>query len=102
MKRLFWLVTLVCLLALNSAPIFAQFETASVLGYVRDASGAVLPNASVTLVNQQTKATVVVKTNAQGAYEFTDVKIGEYQVMAQADGFDISTTQTFTVTVNAR
>ena len=70
MKRLFWLVTLVCLLALNAAPIFAQFETASVLGYVRDASGAVMPNASVTLMNQQTKATVVVKTNAQGAFQF--------------------------------
>lgn len=93
---------MVCLLVLNSASLHAQFETASVLGYVHDASGAALSNATVTLVNQETKALVTAKTNAQGAYEFTDVKIGEYQVTAHADGFNTSTTQTFRVTVNAR
>jgi Carboxypeptidase regulatory-like domain/TonB-dependent Receptor Plug Domain/TonB dependent receptor len=93
---------MVCLLVLNSVPIFAQFETASVLGYVRDASGAVLSNASVSLVNQETKAVVTVKTSAQGAYEFTDVKIGEYQITSDAPGFETTTTQTFQVTVNAR
>src|ERR1700678_455218 len=87
---------------MNAATLSAQFETASVLGYVRDASGAVLEDATVSLVNQETRTTVTVKTNAQGAYEFTDVKIGEYQVTAKADGFDLSTTQPFTVTVNAR
>jgi hypothetical protein len=87
---------------MNAATLSAQFETASVLGYVRDASGAVLADATVSLVNQETRTTVTVKTNAQGAYEFTDVKIGEYQVTAKADGFDLSTTQPFTVTVNAR
>lgn len=102
MKRFFLLAAMVCLLVLNSAPLSAQFETASVLGYVHDASNAALPNANVSLINQETKAIVTAKTNAQGAYEFTDVKIGEYQVTAKADGFDISTTQSFTVTVNAR
>jgi len=100
-KRLFLLAVMILLPAFNS-PIFAQFETASVLGYVRDASGAALPNASVSLTNQETKGIVTAKTNAQGAYEFTDVKIGEYQVTAQADGFDLGITQTFRVTVNAR
>src|SRR6202789_3693138 len=93
---------MVCLLVLNSAPLSAQFETASVLGYVRDASGAILPNATVSLVNQETKSAVTAKTNAQGAYEFTDVKVGEYQVTTEASGFETSTTQTFRVTVNAR
>ena len=102
MKRLFGLAILICLLILNAANLSAQFETASVLGYVRDASGAIVSDATVSLVNQETKTTVTVKTNAQGAYEFTDVKIGEYQVTAKAAGFDLSTTQPFTVTVNAR
>ena len=93
---------MVFLLVLSCSPLSAQFETASVLGYVHDASGAVLSNATVSLINQETKSVVTAKTNAQGAYEFTDVKIGEYQVSAQADGFDTSTTQNFTVTVNAR
>ena len=102
MKRLFGLAVMLCLLVLNSATLSAQFETASVLGYVRDASGAALPNATVSLVNQETKAIVTAKTNAQGSYEFTDVKIGGYQVTAEADGFEVSTTQSFLVTVNAR
>ena len=101
LKRCFLLLAMICVV-LNSAPLFAQFETASVLGYVRDRSGAVVPGATVSLVNQETKAQVTAQSNAQGAYEFTDVKIGQYQVTAKAAGFDISTTQPFTVTVNAR
>ena len=54
------------------------------------------------MTEEQTKAVVTAKTNGQGAYEFTDVKIGQYLVTAQASGFDLSTTQLFTVTVNAR
>ena len=100
-KRLFLLAAILSLLVLNSARSFAQFETASVLGYVRDSSGAVVPDATVSLVNQETRAEVTVKTNAQGAYEFTDVKVGSYQVTSQAAGFDTTTTQAFLVQVNA-
>jgi len=100
-KRILFVVLAICLVAVRPASIHAQFETASVLGYVHDSSGAVVSGATVSLVNQDTKAQVTAQTNAQGAYEFTDVKIGQYQVIAQASGFDISTTQPFTVTVNA-
>ncbi len=91
-----------CLVSFAQAVLHAQFETASVLGYVRDSSGATVAEATVTLTDEQTKAIVTVKTNGQGGYEFTDVKIGQYLVTAQAPGFDLSTTQPFTVTVNAR
>jgi Carboxypeptidase regulatory-like domain/TonB-dependent Receptor Plug Domain/TonB dependent receptor len=101
-KRLLLFIAMVYTLLLNVPHLSAQFETASVLGYVHDASGAALPNATVSLVNRDTKATVTVTTNAQGAYQVTDVKIGQYQVTAQADGFETSTTQSFGVTVNAR
>ena len=102
MKRILFVLLAVGFLAARSISLYAQFETASVLGYVRDSSGAVVSGATVSLVNQETKAQVTAETNAQGAYEFTDVKIGQYQVTAQANGFDPSTTQPFTVTVNAR
>ena len=102
MKRIFCFTAMLCILLLNSASLFAQFETASVLGYVRDGSGAAIPGAEVSLVNQGTKASVTVKTSDQGAYQFTDVKIGQYQVIATANGFDTSATQPFSVTVNAR
>ncbi len=102
MKRVYWMAAIVCLLVLSSAPLFAQFETASVLGYVRDSSGAVVSGATVSLINLETKQVAVVKSNAQGSYEFPDVKVGQYQVTAVAAGFDTTSTETFTVTVNAR
>jgi hypothetical protein len=100
-KRFFLLLT-IFLLALGLTPLRAQFETASVLGYVRDTSGAFIPGATVSLMNQETKAVVTAKTSAAGAYEFTDVRIGNYTVTANANGFDVSTTPPFAVTVNAR
>jgi hypothetical protein len=102
MKRLILFAAMVCLFGLNARNLFAQFETASVLGYVRDGSGAVLGQATVSLINQDTKTQVTVQSNAQGAYEFTDVKIGQYAVTVRATGFDTTTTAPFSVTVNAR
>ncbi len=102
MKYSFPVLPVLCLVTLAPTHLHGQFETASVLGYVRDGSGATIPGASVTLTEEQTKAVVTAKTNSQGAYEFTDVKIGQYLVTAQASGFDRSATQLFTVTVNAR
>jgi Carboxypeptidase regulatory-like domain/TonB-dependent Receptor Plug Domain len=101
-KRLFVSILSIFLFALNLTPLHAQFETASVLGYVRDTSGAFVPGATVSLINQGTKAVVTATTSTSGAYEFTDVKIGQYQVTVSANGFDVSTTQAFAVTVNAR
>jgi hypothetical protein len=101
-KRILLSVLTIFLLALGLTPLRAQFETASVLGYVRDTSGAFIPGAVVSLINQETKAVVTAKTSAAGAYEFTDVKIGQYTVTVNANGFEDSTTQAFAVTVNAR
>ncbi len=102
MTHLRRLMLALLLLLCAPAALMAQFETATVLGYVRDSSGAVVPGATVTLVDQQTKALVTAQTNAQGSYEFTDVKIGQYEVTAEATGFVTTTTENFTVTVNAR
>ena len=41
-------------LFLTAAPLLAQFDTAEVLGTVRDHSGSVVPKASITLVNEGT------------------------------------------------
>ena len=98
MRRSTYLVA--CLLTSSSA--VAQFETASVLGYVRDSSGALVSNAEITLINQNTQGKVLLKTNSEGAFEFTDVKVGQYHVTAQAPGFNTADTALFTVQVSAR
>ena len=101
MKRIFLLISPLLVLLFASTPIFAQFETATVLGYVRDGSNAAIPSANVSLINEDTKSQVTVHSNAQGGYEFTDVKPGRYHVTAQANGFDVSNTEVFGVQVNA-
>ncbi len=80
----------------------AQFETASVLGYVRDVTGAAVAHGTVSLINTQTGQNIAVQTNAQGEYNFPDVKVGEYKIDATAAGFSETTTEAFAVAVNAR
>jgi hypothetical protein len=81
---------------------YGQFESASVLGYVRDASSAAVPNSTITLTNVATRIFQTAKTDSEGRYEFPSVPIGDYQVTTEAAGFERTQTQTFTVTTNAR
>jgi len=93
-------VLLLCVFFNPSAQ--AQFDTASVLGYVHDSSGAAIPGAKVTLVNLATAVETTVTADAQGQYEFTSVRIGQYKVKGAAPGFSEAVTEPFTAEVNAR
>ena len=81
---------------------FAQFETATVLGTIKDPAGAVVPGATVTLENTRTGVALPTKTNEEGNYTFVNVRIGDYRVKAEASGFKAALAETFTVTVSAR
>ncbi len=81
---------------------FAQFDTATVLGAVTDATGAALPKATVTLKNVATGITATVQTDENGNYQFSNVKIGTYTLTAEASGFSKTAAENFQVTVNAR
>lgn len=92
-----------CLLSLLfCVRAFGQFETAAVLGFVHDPSGAAIPNSQVTLIDNSTGVSQTVTSDAQGQFIFPDVHIGQYKIKAQSAGFSESITDTFTVTVNAR
>src|SRR5581483_3802877 len=81
---------------------FAQFETSEVLGTVRDSSGAVLPNITVTLTNQGTGIETKTTSDANGNYDFVNVRVGTYTVTAEASGFAKFTATNISVDVNAR
>ena len=69
MRLFVWRVRLLVLLFALCAGIpraSAQFDTASVVGTVKDASGATVPDAKVTLTNTQTAVSVVRTTTADG------------------------------------
>src|SRR6516164_5742466 len=91
-----------CLLLLAAASLFGQFESAEVLGTVRDATGAVVPKAAVTLTNQDTAIQSKATTDENGNYDFFNVKVGRYTISVEAAGFTKVSTTDVDVAVNAR
>ncbi len=96
-----WCVALLAslLLATNA---FAQFDTATVVGTVRDASGAVVTNAAVTLKNTATGITQTAQSDESGSFQFNNVKIGLYQITGEAQGFSRAVADNIQVSVGAR
>src|SRR5262245_28726700 len=68
---------------------FAQVPTGTLAGAVTDATGAVVPNAVVTLTNKETGATRTVESNSEGFYSAPSVPAGEYEVKVVAKGFSV-------------
>ncbi len=66
---------------------FAQIDTGSIVGAVRDASGATIPKATVTLTNKATDQVSSTTTNSVGEYQFNALHPGDYSVKAVAGGF---------------
>src|SRR5436309_6062654 len=91
------------LLLLNfAAAASAQFETASVVGTIRDSSGAVVPEAKVTLTSTATGVSLTRTTTGEGTYEFATVKGGTYLVTAEKQGFALALVDNVQVQVGAR
>ncbi len=82
-KGFYSLVFFVC--ACSTA--FGQGTTSRVLGTVQDSSGAVVPAATVKLINEGTRQTFEARTSAAGAYAFEAVQTGAYQLDVEAQGF---------------
>ena len=93
----------VALLALALVPTcWGQFETAAVLGTVLDAHGGGIPRASVSLEDLDTGTTQAAVADAGGSYQFLEVRVGRYQVVAEMAGFKKAVTPAFKVDVGAR
>jgi hypothetical protein len=69
----------------------AQIDTGSISGTIKDQSGAVIANASVTVVNAGSSTAVTTKTNSGGLYDVPNLKGGAYTVTVTAPGFETST-----------
>jgi hypothetical protein len=61
--------------------------TGTITGTVTDSTGAVIPNAALTITNPTTAATRTVTANAQGLYSVPALAAGTYQVKAEVSGF---------------
>ncbi len=75
------------LVSLSALPVLAQLDTGIIEGTVRDASGAAVPNAPVTITETQTNIVYRATTSAQGNYVSPPLHVGIYTVRVEAPGF---------------
>lgn len=103
--RAFLLSALLCtgfaVATLAPRPAMAQADLGSVSGVVTDASGAVIPKATVTITNKDTGAAHTVSTNSKGEFNITQLVPASYSVSITAPGF-APATQDLSVTVGSQ
>ncbi|MFZ0959844.1 MAG: TonB-dependent receptor [Terriglobia bacterium] len=87
LRSLFLALAVSAVFVLTSVQLHAQADTGSIQGTIKDQSGAVIPGAKVTLTNEGTNLAVTMNSRGDGTYTFSPVKIGNYAVSAEAQGF---------------
>lgn len=87
-----------CLLISFSA--HAQLPTATILGVVRDATGAVLPGTSLSVTNIDTGQVRTTLSAEDGSYRVPALPVGNYEVRAELPGFQTAVRAGITLTVS--
>jgi hypothetical protein len=80
----------------------AQAVSGTLLGNVRDSTGAVLPGVSVTVTNEDTGLTRTAVTDANGEFTVPSVPTGTYTVTAELSGFKKLSRSNYRVGVDSR
>jgi len=87
------------ILALSGA-MFAQTNTGTISGEIRDPSGAVVTGANTRLIDAQTGVERQGQSNDAGFYKFPLVPTGNYRLSVEANGFKSVTVQDIHIDVN--
>lgn len=84
-----WLLTACSLIVLTGRAAYAQVgaDRVAITGLVTDTSGGAMPNATVTLKNQDTGVETVVATNAAGNFTSPAIILGTYTLSVTKEGF---------------
>jgi hypothetical protein len=77
----------VVLWILASGICFSQIKSGTITGRVTDATGAVVPGANVTVINEGTKVPLDTQTNGSGDYTVPFLEPGTYDVTISREGF---------------
>src|ERR1700704_2769766 len=82
-----WFIRAALVFALACLALFAQSDLGSITGFVKDPTGAVIPNATVTVRNEATGSERKATTNEAGSFTVTNIPAGFYTVDVEAKGF---------------
>src|ERR1035437_7049752 len=80
----------------------AQAATATLLGTVKDSSGAVMPGVKLDVKNVGTGVAQSVATDAQGRYRVANLPVGGYELQAAMAGFQTAVRTGITLTVGSQ
>src|SRR5580698_5322948 len=94
------IILVAALTLITGAGAFAQSDNGSIVGTVTDQTGAVLPNAAVTVTNLQTGLKFSATSNESGEFRVLTVPRGDYQAEVGAQGFQSQTVK-FSVLVSS-
>ncbi|MCZ6490788.1 MAG: TonB-dependent receptor [Acidobacteria bacterium] len=84
---------------LGAAASFAQNPTATILGVVRDGTGAVIPDTSLTARNVETGQMRTTVSASDGSYRFSAMPVGNYEVQVLQAGFQTAVRSGLRLTV---
>ena len=98
-RHALWQIPLLCLFV---ASAFAQVDTATIVGAIRDPSGAALPSATITFLETSTGTRASVHADAGGNYASPPLRAGTYNVIAEAAGFKTETHENILLRVQDR
>ncbi len=91
--------TALCLMVCPSI-VRAQAISGDVTGTVLDSSGAAIPGATVTALNDATGVKTTALSNDNGVYRFTNLLVGTYTITGSASGFASDTLKNIELTLN--
>jgi hypothetical protein len=99
MRRISIFITAL-VMALTTGITFAQTTSGDLVGTVKDPSGAIVPNASVTITNEETGVAVSIKSGDSGEFRAGNLLPGKYDLSVTSGGFQPYTLHAITVELN--
>ncbi len=80
----------------------AQFDVGSLVGTIRDQSGAAVADASITATNTATNIETSTTSNGSGDYEIPSLHVGTYTISAKAPNYAEAVAQNISIAVGSR
>src|SRR5258707_1378738 len=97
-----WIFVLAIIGILGARQAYAQVAGATLTGTVKDSSGAVIPNAQISITDLATSVSRGVSSNAAGLYTAPNLSPGNYEVRVTSTGFRTQVQRGITLTVGAQ